>query len=117
LWVGCETALYSAAMGASEVTLLEALTSIAGDCEPITRRDLLFRMEEERIDVRTGIRLREITYSEVIFDDADRLEKLPAELGFPVYVVGDASTPRGIYEAINEGWLAAVKLSQGTEGG
>jgi len=135
--VGCETALYSAAMGASEVTLLEALTSIAGDCEPITRRDLLSRMKGEEIDVHTGIRLREITYSEVIFDDAGRLEKLPAELvitavgaeadrsmerelqksGFPVYVVGDASTPRGIYEAINEGWLAAVKLSQGTEGG
>ena len=134
--VGCETALYCASHGASKVTILEALPAIAGDCEPITKRDLLSRLEKEEIDVRTAVRIAEITDSEVRFEERDRLEGIPAESvvtavggeadqylaqelerrGIPVRSIGDALEPRGIYEAINEGWLAAVKLSEGTEG-
>jgi len=133
--VGCETALHCAARGAKGVTLLEALPSVAGDCEPITKRDILSQLEERKIDVRTGVRIVEITPSEVRFEETGRTEEILAELiitavgaaandslaeelqgsTFPVYVIGDASMPRGIYEAINEGWLAAVKLSETEE--
>lgn len=117
------------------MTILEALAEAAGDCEPITRGDLLTRLKERRVEIYTGVRVREITTSAVEFEADGRLETLPAELvvtavgaeadhrleqelsgqGFPVYVIGDARKPRGIYEAINEGWLAALKLSE--EGG
>jgi len=133
--VGCETALHCASSGARRVTILEALAKAAGDCEPITRGDLLTRLKERRVEIYTGVRVREITTSAVEFEAAGRLETLPAELvvtavgaeadhrleqglqgrGLPVYVIGDARKPRGIYEAINEGWLAAMKLSE--EGG
>ncbi len=131
--VGCETALYCTERGCATV-LVEALDEIAGDCEPITRRNLVRRLETEGVGLRVGAAVREITSTDVIIDIAGSEERLPAilvvcaigceadgrlasdlsEAPFPIRPIGDACEPRGIYEAVHEGWLEAVSV--GTEG-
>jgi len=127
--VGCETALYCAERGCPTI-LVEALDEIAGDCEPITRSDLVRRLEAEGVGVRVGATLQEITSSDVAIECAgneewlsadlvvcaigcapnDRLASDLADASFPVRTIGDARDPRGIYEAVHEGWLAAVSV-------
>ena len=131
--VGCETALYCAERGCDAV-LVEVLDEIAADCEPITRCDLVRRLEAEGVGVRVGATLREITPSDVAIECGGATERLASDLvvcaigcvpndrltsdlagaPFPVQTIGDARKPRGIFEAVHEGWLAAVSV--GAEG-
>ena len=125
--IGCETATYCVEQGCS-VTVVEALDSVAGDCEPVTRGELLRRLDAVDVRLRVHAVVREITPSEVVIDAEGEEECLPAEYvvgavgvvsnrhlaeelagaPFPVRVIGDAREARGIFEAIHEGWLEAV---------
>jgi len=130
--VGCETASYCAARDC-DVTLLELLDDVGADCEPITRSDLLERLTEQGVEMRTGVDVREITAAAVSVDDGTGRRDLPADRvviavgavpdreieralrGAPVPVssIGDAREARGICEAIHEGWQAAAALGDG----
>jgi len=134
--VGCETASYYAERG-SKVTVLELLGDVGQDCEPISRRALLRYLEEQHVEVRAGVHVVEIRSDTVLIEEAGRQSELPAtrvivaigaesnlalanELEddpFPVSVVGDARDPRGIQEAVYEGWRAAWRAVMRTEDG
>jgi len=122
--VGCETALHCAEHGC-EVTIVEALDEIAGDCEPITRSDLVERIRTSGIEVRTGAAVKEITPTQVLIEgdaalDADAVicaiggepndavAEALSGASFPVSRVGDALAVRTICEAVHEGWRAVV---------
>jgi len=133
--VGCETALFCAENGC-DVALVEPLCEVAGDCEPITRKDLVGRLVERAVRVRTGASVREIEATHVLIDgeageeqlDADAVvyaiggepdRSLMARLGdapFPVRAVGDARAVRGLCEAVYEGWRAVLEPAGAQEG-
>ena len=128
--VGCEVASFCAERGCS-VTLIELLDEIASDCEPITRGALLRRLSEQDVHILSGTTVLEITTSEVSVERNDRSEQVPAETvicavgslpvhepqeemvtaACPVIRIGDARSARGIYEAVYEGWRAAVQVA------
>ena len=128
--VGCETAAYLADRGCS-VILLETLDLPAGDCEPITRVELLDRLNEMGVHILTGVTVQRVSKNgQIIITTAEGIEKnfdtervvtavgatsndaLEEELSgspFDVVVVGDARSPRGIQEAIFEGWGSVIR--------
>ena len=134
--VGCETASYCAEQG-GKVTVLELLDDVGQDCEPISRGALLRHLEEQHVGVLTGVRVIEIRSDTLLIEQDGHPSVLPAtrvivaigaesnpsladELRndpFPVFVVGDARDPRGIQEAVYEGWRAAGCVMTQTENG
>ncbi len=134
--VGCETASYCAERG-GKVTVLELLNDVGRDCEPISLAALLRHLEEGHVEIRTDVRVIEIRSDTVLIEKDGRQSELPAtrvvvaigaesnltvanELRddpFPVFVVGDARDPRGIQEAVYEGWRAAWRAVMRTEDG
>jgi len=126
--VGCETALACARRGA-RVFLLEALPDIAGDCEPISRAVLLKHLDQEDAHILSNVRVLEIASDNVQVEQSGVETCLPAThvvtaIGtrpddqwinsllseeFAVLVVGDAYRPRGIAEAVYEGWRAGQR--------
>ncbi len=127
--VGCESAEFCAVRGAP-VTLLEVLDAVGEDCEPITRAALIERLDVLGVSIHTGIRVAEIGSDAVVFDEGGHRREAKAarvvvaignrpnldlaealsEEPFPVVVVGDARDPRGIQEAVSEGWRAAREV-------
>ena len=128
--VGCETALACAERGA-RVTLVEALGAIGRDCEPISRFVLLRHVEEADVTVHRDVCVTEITLDAVMAEEQGDVLRIPADrvvvaigmrsdarlaealcdVEFPVYVVGDARRPRGIAEAVYEGWRAGQRAA------
>jgi 2-enoate reductase len=123
--VGCETALACAERGAG-VVLIEALADVGRDCEPISRSVLVRHMADANVRILSDARVTEIAADAVIVEAeggtgrvrADRVviavgavacDQLAQELrghSSPVFVAGDARSPRGIAEAVYEGWRA-----------
>lgn len=128
--VGCETAAYLADRGCS-VILLETLDLPAGDCEPITRVELLDRLNEMGVRILTGVTVQRVSENgQIVITTSEEIEKnfdtervvmavgatsnhaLEEGLSgspFDVVVVGDARSPRGIQEAVFEGWNAVIR--------
>ena len=133
--VGCETALACAERGA-HVTLVEALDTIGGDCEPITRSVLLRHLAESDVQTYADVCVTQITSDAVLLTHGreplripadrvvtavgakpnDRLAQALRDKVFPTYVVGDARSPRGIAEAVYEGWRAGQRAAICTAG-
>jgi len=136
--VGCETALHCARQ-AERVTIVEMLDCLCADCEPITRGDILDRLDAAGINARIGTTVCEIGTRSVLVSarsgtdpeegapesiDADLVvcaigsepnQTLSVELSAGPWVllpVGDVCGARGIYEAIHEGSLAARRLGR-----
>ncbi len=123
--VGCETALACAERGA-RVVLIEALSDVGRDCEPISRSVLLRHLAEADVRIVCDASVAEIGTRGVIVETEDGREDVPADrvviavgaasanqLGNewrddapPIFLVGDAREPRGIAEAVYEGWRA-----------
>lgn len=128
--VGCETAAYLADRGCS-VILLETLDLPAGDCEPITRVELLDRLNEMGVRILTGVTVQRVSENgQIVITTSEGIEKnfdtervvmavgatsnYTLEEGlsgspFDVVVVGDARCPRGIQEAVFEGWGSVIR--------
>jgi len=135
--VGCETALYCAGR-AERVTIVELLDRLCGDCEPITRGDILDRLDATGIRSLTGVTVREIGAEDIHVTSAatDSAESIRADLvvcaigsqassdlsselskgSWQLIPVGDACEARCIYEAIHEGWRAAERVGQASTG-
>ncbi len=131
--VGCETAAYLADRGCS-VILLETLDLPAGDCEPITRVELLDRLNEMDVRILTGVTVQRVSENgQIVITTSEGIEKnfdtervvmavgatsnhaLEEGLSgspFDVVVVGDARSPRGIQEAVFEGWDSVIRRGE-----
>lgn len=130
--VGCETAVHLAEAGV-RVEILEMQSRVAGDANPMHRVALLEKMEQCGIKVRTGAVCREIRDGAVCYayDGEDkwasaellitalglRARKTEAETlasGLPekteVFFVGDCGGGKNIQEAVEQGYLAAMKI-------
>ncbi len=122
--VGCETAEYLAARG-HKVTIIEMLPRIASDVGPLVGALLLDRLERHGVRTVTGARVSSVGEHEVIVEKDDEGGKetlsgvdtivlavgsrpnaaLAEQLegsGIDYYVIGDASKPRRITQAVFE---------------
>ena len=122
--VGCEAALYLAEEG-KKVTIVEMMSELALDMEPITRFDMLTnQMPEAGVDTMTGTVITEISEVGTVVTDAQGRKSLvkaesvvialgsrsvntigekAKEIVFEIYVIGDSKNPRQIIDSIYEG--------------
>jgi len=128
--IGCETAEFLAQRG-KDVTIIEMLDSIAWDVGMFTRPFLMERIAKWGIKEITGAQVKKITKDGVVVekegkretisgfdtiilalgtksvnDLAEQLKGKAAE----VFVIGDASEPRQVVDAISEGAEIARKI-------
>ena len=128
--VGCETAEFLAQRG-KDVTIIEMLDFIGWDIGMFTRPFLMERFAKWGIKEITGAQVKEITDDGVVVEKEGRKEtisgidtivlaigtksvnKLAKQLKgkvAEVYVIGDASEPRKVVDAISEGAEIARKI-------
>lgn len=128
--VGCETAEYLAAQG-HKVTIIEMLPRIASDVGPLVGALLLDRLGQRGVKVVTGARVSSIGEHEVVVEKDGEKETLsgfdtvvlavgsrPNEVlaeqlegaGIVYYVIGDASKPRRITQAVFEAMRVAHEV-------
>jgi 2,4-dienoyl-CoA reductase-like NADH-dependent reductase (Old Yellow Enzyme family)/thioredoxin reductase len=119
---GCEVALHLAEQGC-EAAIVEQLPKIAGQLESITRKVLLQRLKQNKVQVFTGHRLSRIADHGVyvtaeegkeFFIEAQavviavgyqadtRLYEQIKSCGIPIYQIGDCLEPRSARAAIRE---------------
>jgi len=131
--VGSEAALHLAARG-RQVTVVEMLGKVAPDCYPLHREALIHEMDNS-LKYRTGLKVTSIAKNGVTTADAEGKEEfLPADtvvyaLGMksnrkptealaeaakcaniPVHEIGDCIRPAKVFEAVQEGYLAAMSV-------
>lgn len=130
--LGCEFALAIAGAN-NKVTILEALNKVARDIEPITRFDLLDRMDKDsRIKIRLNTRGRLIERNAIHFETESgkseilkvdhivwatgyrprEFKEFPIEHfnGFEVKRIGDCLTPRNVFHAVKDGFWLGNKI-------
>lgn len=127
--IGCETAEMLAGKG-KKVIVLEMLDRIANDVGPSNRWVLLMRLKKAGIRLESKARVVEIREGEVVVQRDGRAEAFEGDtiviavgmkpdnnlarelrgLVPDVNIIGDASSPRRIKEAVEEGYLAGIRL-------
>lgn len=127
--VGLVTAEYLASIG-HEVSIIEAGKRLAGDVMPTWKWRHSAWVEELNIKKITRAKLKEITDGGVIVtkEDGDTLVEVDAvvlaaprvsrqgifhDLEYMVdelYIVGDAVAPRGLYQAIHDGYRLGARI-------
>ena len=127
--VGCETAEYLAQQG-KKVTILEMLDEVVGRMPLALRNLLLARLADKGVMVLTGIQCREvtggglvittkegeektITADNVVLASGDRPNRVLVEDlrgTVPIYPIGDCVEPRGIAEAVADGFSVGLAL-------
>ena len=128
---GCEAAELLAAKG-NTVYLVDMLAEVAADAGAINRMDILAQLEAQDIHILTRHQFLEMTTDQVALknlEDGSRVEltidKVVLCLGVAaknnlyeplkermgtVHLIGDASKPRRIADAIREGFTRAMRL-------
>ncbi|MBF0689683.1 MAG: FAD-dependent oxidoreductase [Cellulomonas sp.] len=126
---GSDAALELANEG-HDVTVVEMLDEIARDMLVVNRITLLRRLDEARVRLLTGTRVREITDDGVLVEGPDGPATLPADTvvlalgsrprtdllteltaaGIPVQAVGDCVEPAKVGEAVNRAYALAAQL-------
>ncbi len=128
--VGCETADYLAGQG-KQVTVIEVLKKAASDMYVMVRHRLMDDLRSRRVVLLTGARCEAILEGSVLVTTGDgKRENIPAEtviiaVGYrpdnslqealrgrfdEVYCIGDASKPRRICDAVQEGYLTGLRI-------
>lgn len=121
---GCEAAIYLADKGKS-VTIVERLSAVAADVNPISRKTILKLLQEAGINILTGNTIKAFTAEGMLVEDMSKQKKeikadtviialgvkpkndLIKKLGDRVqeiYSIGDCNNPRKIGDAIHEGF-------------
>jgi 2,4-dienoyl-CoA reductase-like NADH-dependent reductase (Old Yellow Enzyme family)/thioredoxin reductase len=117
---------------AEEVAIVEMRKAVAFDLEPAFRQMLIERLQKLGVKMRSHFRVRKVTARQVIGEDlrtqdpkridADAVvialgtESVDFPLGamqkegIRVFLIGDARTPRGIAEAVRDGYLAGISI-------
>jgi pyruvate/2-oxoglutarate dehydrogenase complex dihydrolipoamide dehydrogenase (E3) component len=127
---GCETALFLAQQG-KQVTIVEKLLELCPTFNACNRTMLLEFLGEHKVDMRTGTIVLAVKDGAVTVSGPDGKEyDLGADtilnalgarprtevvetlkgLAGEVYVVGDCAAPRIIYDAVHEGFEAAIAM-------
>ena len=132
-FVGAEVADFIRSTGiAKEVEIVEMREAMAFDLEPAFRQLLIERLQSLGVKMLSHFRVREVTARQVIGEDVRTKDtkKIDADavviaLGtesveFPLeavqkkgirfFLIGDAHTPRGIAEAVRDGYLAGISV-------
>ncbi|HXZ34674.1 MAG TPA: FAD-dependent oxidoreductase [Thermodesulfobacteriota bacterium] len=132
-FVGAEVADFIRSTGiAKEVEIVEMREAMALDLEPAFRQLLIERLQSLGVKMLSHFRVREVTARQVIGEDVRTKDtkKIDADavviaLGtesveFPLeavqkkgirfFLIGDAHTPRGIAEAVRDGYLAGISV-------
>ncbi len=127
--VGCETAEFLAARG-KKVTLIARSPKIAMDMGVTNRRAARERILGAGIEVLISTETTSITETGVTVEEAGKTRTIEADTvvlarGFKpnrsvgealrgkipsLHVIGDSLEPRGIYEAVNEGWAVGCDM-------
>ena len=128
--VGCQTALFLCPDNEA-VTVAEPTEQVAWDMEPVNRMDLLERLAQNDISMRLGVRVADVGTEGVVLEKKDtsqelfnadvlilapQLRPLDDLVGLlksridDLYLVGDSKDPRKIYDAVYEGFSAALSL-------
>lgn len=128
--VGAETASHLGTYG-RQVTIVEALSGIARDCEPLPKLYLLKDLEDKKVTLFVNTTVKRILPNGVVVTKdneefiipadtvvlavgAQPINELAAQLekeSFPVKTIGDAVRIRQAVEAIDEGYLAGLNVS------
>ncbi|MGD8562811.1 MAG: FAD-dependent oxidoreductase [Desulfarculaceae bacterium] len=129
--VGCELSL-TLAHKSNRVTVLEALDSPASQLEPLSRFDLLERMQkDDRIRLLTRAEVRRVDGNLIQYQEDGRDQELAADRiiwstghvsrplpsipsdccpGLTLACIGDARRPRNLLHAVREGFWFGVRL-------
>ncbi len=128
--VGCEIAEFLAEKG-KPVTIVERLSSPAGEMDAINRAILLQKLNKYGVKIHLNANVKEITATKVIITNCDGKEiELEADTvvnatGFnpnndaffklkdtvrDVHIVGDAKNPSNIHDAVHEGYQLGLNL-------
>jgi len=128
--VGCETADYLAEKG-KQVAVVEVLKRAAGDMYMMVRRRLMDGLRSRKVMLLTSACCEAILDGSVLVTTGDgKRENIPADtviiavgykpnnglaealkgLAAETYCIGDASKPRRICDAVQEGYLAGLKI-------
>ena len=115
-----------------ELTIIEMREEIAADLEPISRQNLLQKLADYGVKMVPNFLIRQVQADEVTGEDviSGNVKRIQAETvilalgtesvtfplekiktaGIKTAVIGDARDPRGIAEAMREGYLAGASL-------
>ena len=126
--VGCETAEYLATLG-NHVTIIEMLSAVAQDMEPISRGHLLRELDKLGVAVRTCTTLSAVHAHAVVVKKAgDANEEIPMDRlvlalgvrpnrklanvldGFLTMWIGDCNCPGKIMDAVRSGYIAGREV-------
>jgi len=128
--VGCETGHYLAEQGKT-VTIVEILKRMANDMFPMVRRRLMDRLRAKKVTLLTNATCQEIKEHNVIVTTAEgKNETISADtvivaVGYKahaslykalegkvpeLYCIGNASEPRRILQAVDEGYRTGLRL-------
>ncbi|MDR3591607.1 MAG: FAD-dependent oxidoreductase [Negativicutes bacterium] len=132
--VGCECAEYLAGRGNS-VYIYEMMEEVAADADPISRGDLLKRLAENHIMVKTGHCVQDIRQGTIACrfgadETKDRVDLIVVATGtrmpmtlvqelsagtneFDVYVIGDCFKPGRFVDASRQAYMTAGKIRNG----
>lgn len=129
--INCEAALHLAALGKS-VTLVEMLDDLAIDAYESHRIALFKKMDDEKIESRTGVRCTAITSLGIKVTNKDGAEQFieadtvvyavgmraKTDLAYRLceaapkqtFIIGDCLKARKVHQAVHEGYFAALDL-------
>jgi 2,4-dienoyl-CoA reductase-like NADH-dependent reductase (Old Yellow Enzyme family)/thioredoxin reductase len=128
--VGCETGRYLAEQG-KKVTIIEILKRMANDMFPMTRRRLMDGLRSKKVTLLTSATCEQVRGHSVHVTTGDgKKETIPADtviiaVGYranddlykalqgkvpEIHCIGNASEPRRILEATNEGYQTGLAL-------
>jgi 2,4-dienoyl-CoA reductase-like NADH-dependent reductase (Old Yellow Enzyme family)/thioredoxin reductase len=132
-FVGAEIADFIRSKGmAEEVAIVEMREAVAFDLEPAFRQLLIERLQKFGVKMFSHFRVRKVAARQVIGEDlrTKDLKKTDADAvvmalgtesvdfpleamqkkGIQVFLIGDAHIPRGIAEAVRDGYLAGISI-------
>jgi len=127
--VGCETAEYLAGKG-KRVTIIEVLPAVARDLGVTNRRVVRSRLVDASVEVLTSTEAKAITEGGVTVEESGQTRSIAADsvvlaVGFKpntglwealedgvpgLHLIGDATRPKKILEAIRGGWNLACDI-------
>jgi 2,4-dienoyl-CoA reductase-like NADH-dependent reductase (Old Yellow Enzyme family)/NADPH-dependent 2,4-dienoyl-CoA reductase/sulfur reductase-like enzyme len=125
--VGCETAEWLALAG-KKVMVVEQLPQLASDLEVRTRKLLLNRLEEHKVDTMANTRVESVETNKVICSQAgvrfeiEGVDTLVLALGYKangllaqsqpkkLHRIGDCTQPRKAMAAVHEGFLLGTAI-------
>ncbi len=125
--VGCETGYYLANMG-KKVVIVEILPHMAEGMGPMARRRLMEGLRDKQVTILTNTKCEEVKSGSVtVISGAGQRSIFPMDtvivaVGYranddlfktlqgELYRIGDSSEPRGIREAMNEGYHTGLSL-------